>query len=226
VTLKFSNQPGSRERHLKRKYQNPLFSGSEVVAEDVLLAQKQDAEEVESFMEAFRALVEQAAGLDANAEADVVLKIKEQLDKAYEQCAGLAGDHVEIRGMLEQLIKAVMQSMWKAIGPDPEARSKLEMEESARQAHFALLQEPLIVDLLSPDSCIIEQDLVPALLSESAGAVRLAMQLFEPEQQAQLCSMAKQLVDGADQSLDIVAQAGLRLAEMGAYLETANKMPD
>jgi hypothetical protein len=197
-----------------------------VVAEDVLLAQKQDAEEVDSFMQTFRVLVEQAAELDANAEADVVLRIKEQLDKAYEQCSGLAGDHADIRGMLEQLIKAVMQSMWQAVGQDVEARSKLEMEENARQAHFAMLQQPLIADLLRPDSCIIENELVPTLLAESSAAVQLAMQLFAPEQQAILYGLAKDLLADMDQSLAVVTQAKARLAEMGASMQTVNKLPD
>ncbi len=220
----FSDMPGAKERHLKRKFHNPLFGEQAISPLDIQEAQQKDAEEVVQFMNAFRDLVQQAVELDPNAEADVVLKLKEQLDKSYEQCSGLAGDQAEIKEMLKRLLKAIMQSMWKGIGNDTQAHSKLEMEEQARESHFLLLEYPLIADLLSPDTGIAEDELVPTLLSESSDAVKVAMQIFAPEQQVLLCKSAHELIDKIDSSDDVVKLAKLRLNDMESMLQPVSQI--
>jgi hypothetical protein len=219
----FSEKPGAKERHLKRKFNNPLFVNQLINPMDIQDARQKDAEEVDQFMNSFRDLVQKAVELDANAEADIVLKLKEQLDKSYEQCSGLAGDQSEIKEMLKRLLKLIMQSMWKGIGNDTQAHSKLEMEEQARESHFLLLEHPLISDLLSPVSCIGEDELVATLLSESSDAVKIAMQIFAPEQQAQLCMLAHELIDSMDSSDNTVKQAKLRLNDMETMLQPINQ---
>jgi len=223
MTSFFSEKPGAKERHLKRKFHNPLFGDQSISPLDIQGAQQQDAEEVEQFMNSFRDLVQRAVELDPNADADVVLKLKEQLDKSYEQCSGLAGDQTEIKGMLKRLLKAIMQSMWKGIGNDAQAHSKLEMEEQARKSHFSLLEYPVVSDLLSPVTNIGEDELVPTLLSESSDAVKIAMQIFAPDQQVQLCKLAHELIDKIDSSDDFVKRARLRLNDMEAMLQPLNQ---
>jgi len=220
----FDDRPGARERQLKRKYNNPLFGEQPISLLDIQQAQQQDKEEVEAFLTGFRELVQQSVDLEPNAEADVILKIKEQLDKSYEQCAGLAGDQSEIKDMLKRLVTAIMQAMWKGIGQDAQAHSKLEMEEQARARHFELLEHQLVADLLRPDSSIGEDDLVPTLLSESAESVQIAMQLFVPEQQAVLCEMARDLIHKLDATDEKVSQAKCRLTEMEALMEPSNQV--
>ena len=222
----FSEYPGQRERHLKRKFNNPLFGNREIDLLDIQEAQQQDAQEVDAFMNKFRDLVKQAVELEPNAEADVILKLKEQLDKCYEQCSGLAGNQAEIKEMLRRLLAAIMQAMWKAVGQDTQAHAKLQMEEQARQSHFRLLEKPLISDLLRPDSCINETELVPTLLSEPSETVTVAMQIFAPEQQALLCKQAAELIASLSGIEDtILAQAKNRLADMEQALQPSNQMP-
>lgn len=221
----FSARAGRAERMLKRQFQNPLFGEVNIEPFDIQEARRQDAEEVETFIEHFRGLVEQVSSLAPNAEADEILKLKELLDKSYEQSSGLAGEQTEIREMIKRLLGLMMQSMWKAVGNDAQGISKLEMEEQARQAHFALLEYPFIADMLSPDSPISESQLVPSLLSESAEAVGLAFQLFDPEQQQLLYAQARQLLQPLDASHPRVEQALQRLEEMTALLTPANQQP-
>jgi len=224
MSITFDDRPGARERQLKRKYNNPLFGEQQISLLDIQQAQQHDRDEVEAFMTGFRELVQQSVDLEPNAEADVILKIKEQLDKSYEQCAGLAGDQSEIKDMLKRLVTAIMQAMWKGIGQDAQAHSKLEMEEKARSQHFELLEHQLVADLLRPDSSINEDDLVPTLLSESTESMQIAMQLFVPEQQAILCEMARELIQKLDETNEKVAQAKCRLAEMEALIEPSSQM--
>ena len=225
MSQKFSDRPGARERHLMRKQANPLFGSPDIAAEDILLARQQDQQELDEFMQRFRELVQQAAELDSNAEADVVLKLKEQLDKSYEQAAGLAGDQSQVRDMLKRLLKLIMQAMWQGVGQDLQAHSKLQMEVQARESHFSLLEHSLIADLLRPDSPIEDDELVPTLLSDSAQAVQLAMQLFVPEQQVALCQSARELIDRMDTDDDRVQQARLRVQDMEQMMQPLNQMP-
>lgn len=219
----FSTKPGVRERHLWRKYQNPLFAGAEISELDIIQARQQDAAEEEQFMNHFRELVQQALELDTNADADVVLQLKEQLDKSYEQCAGLAGDQSEIKTMIKRLLASIMTAMWKGVGQDFQAQSKLENEDKARESHFALLEYPLVADLIRPDSPIVDNDLVPVLLSESIDNLRMAMQIFVPEQQIMLVQMARDLLAKIELADKKRSEAKQRLAEMEALVTVVSK---
>ncbi len=221
----FSPRAGRRERMLKRQYQNPLFGELTIEPFDIQDARRRDAEEVESFINHFRDLVQQVTELKPNAEADEVLKLKEQLDKAYETSAGLAGDQDEIQQMIQRLLALMMQSMWKAVGNDAQGISKLEMEEQARQAHFTLLQKPFIADMLSPDSPVDEQLLVPCLLSEDAETVALAIQLFEPEQQQLIYQQGQTLLAELDPGHEKVASAQQRLQQIASLMRPVNQQP-
>jgi len=222
----FSEYPGYRERYLKRKYNNPLFGSNTLTLAEIEKAREADAAEAQMFLNQFRDLVKQAVDFKPTAEADVILKLKEQLDKSYEYCAGLPGNQQEIKTMLKRLLHAIMQAMWKGIGNDPRAQEKLEMEEQARSQHFTMLEQPLIADLLRPDSLIEEHELVPTLLSESAAAVNLAMQLFSPAQQITLYQQASDLLKSADASHPTIQHAQARLAEMQSMLQTPGTRPN
>jgi len=222
----FSASAGRAERMLRRQYDNPLFGDIEVSSFDIQQARQRDTEEVEAFVNEFRELVQQVAEMAPNAEADVVLKHKEALDKAYETSAGLAGEQAEMQEMIKRLLALMMQSMWKAVGNDAQGISKLEKEEQAREAHFALLAYPFITDLLSPDSPINEQVLLPSLLSEPPEVVSLAVQLFDPQQQKLLFMQGRELLQGLDSSHHRVKQAQQSLQEIAGLLQPANQQAD
>ncbi|HED33176.1 MAG TPA: hypothetical protein ENJ08_03015 [Gammaproteobacteria bacterium] len=221
----FSASAGRHERMLKRRYDNPLFGKSDIEPFDIQQAREQDAQEVEQFVNGFRNLVQQVAELGPDAEVDIVLKLKESLDKTYEASAGLGGDQAEVREMIKRLLGLMMKSMWKAVGNDAQGISKLEMEEQAREAHFALLEKPFIADMLSPESLIDEKLLVPCLLGEQAETVALAMQLFEPDQQQLIYHQATELMKPLDVSHPRVQQAEQRIQEMFALMVPVNVQP-
>ncbi len=221
----FSPRGGRRERMLKRQFQNPLFGEMNIEPFDIQDARREDAQEVEAFINQFRDLVQQVTELKPSADADEVLKLKENLDKAYETSAGLAGDQAELKQMIMRLLGLMMQSMWKAVGNDAQGISKLEMEEQARQAHFALLEKPFIADMLSPETLIDEAQLVPCLLSEDADTVALAIQLFEPQQQQIIYQQGQKLLAELDPEHERVQLARQRLDEIAGLMSTANQQP-
>ncbi len=222
----FSARAGRRERMLKRQFESPLFGDLNIEPFDIQEARRQDAEDVEQFIEEFKGLVQQVTELKPSADADEVLKLKESLDKAYETSAGLAGEQEEIKQMIMRLLGLMMQSMWKAVGNDAQGISKLEMEEQARQAHFTLLEKPFIADMLAPQSPIDEVMLVPSLLSEDAETVALAIQLFDPEQQQLIYQQARSLLESLQQDHPKVIEAQQRLEEMAALMTPVNQQPD
>jgi len=225
VEMLFSKQAGRRERMLKRQFENPLFGDISIEPFDIQDARREDSADVETFINEFRHLVVQVTELEPSADAELVLKLKEALDKTYEASAGLAGDQSEIREMIKRLLGIMMQSMWKAVGNDAMGISKLEMEEQARQAHFALLEHPFIADLLAPDSMINEALMVPSLLSESAETVILAVQLFDPEQQQLVYQQGVELLKQLDAEHPRVQQAHERLQDIANVMALANQQP-
>ncbi len=225
VEMLFSKLPGCRERLLKRQFENPLFGDITIEPFDIQDARREDSADVEAFINDFRDLVVRVTELEPSADAELVLKLKEALDKTYEASAGLAGDQNEIREMIKRLLGMMMQSMWKAVGNDAMGISKLEMEEQARQAHFALLQHAFIADLLAPDSVINEALMVPSLLSEAAETVILAVQLFDPEQQQLVYQQGVELLKGLDDAHPRVQQARQRLQDIASVMAPANQQP-
>ncbi len=225
VEMLFSNKAGRRERMLKRQFLNPLFGEVEIKPFDIQEARREDAEDVEHFVNDFRDLVKKVTEMEPGADSGAVLSLKESLDKTYEASAGLAGDQAEIRGMITRLLSMMMQSMWTAVGDDALAISRLEMEEQARQAHFALLEHPFIADLLAADSPVDEKLMVSCLLSEPAETVALAMPLFESEQQQLIYQQGMDLLKGLDTENARVQQAQQRLSEIAALMTPANQQP-
>lgn len=216
MNLHFSTHPGCWERHLQRQYNNPLFSLClhSITQADVDAAQRQDEQERIAFQQAFHALLQQVATLAAQVEAEIVLKLKAQIDSLYEQCAGLGGEHqVEQQG-LRQLSKLIMQSILESGIQEPKLIAELNQEEAARQLHFSLLEYPLIAHLLHPQSPITEENLVPTLLTEAEAPLRAAMRLFDRQQQQFLCQEARKLLTQLQLNGFPLPEAWLRLSAM------------
>ncbi len=213
MPLRLSQIPGKRERHLIRKQDNPLFPEAERTLTEAMLdeAQRLDHEELVTFITEFRALVHEAVKLPTNAESELILSIKERLDQAYEQASRMVDDQQETKEAIGKLVTVIMHAVKKGAGSDKVALQELADEEAARVAHYALLDYPLVADLLDPNSAISGADLAPTLLSSTADALQAACSLFDGTQMAALIETAKQLLD---QTPDAPEEAHSRLQEM------------
>lgn len=184
MTLIFSQRPGRHERHLIRKLDNPLFPEGQRTAspQRLLDAQERDHDELVEFIGAFRALVQRAIHLKATEESQVVLELKEALDRAYEQASALADDQTATKQAIVKLVGVVMDAVRAGAAGDPVALKELADEETARAAHFRLLEQPLVADILDPRSVIGPDELAATLLSESEAAVTAALELLDNNQ--------------------------------------------
>jgi hypothetical protein len=220
MSLIFSQIPGRNERHLIRKYNNPLFPESErrITPEQLLEAQRLDHEELVDFIGGFRALVQKAVNLKSSEESDVVLDIKEQLDMAYEQASGLTDDQSETKDAINKLTQVIMHSISSNATGDRMALEELRQEQEARTTHYSLLQHPIVADLLHPESPITEVDLAPTLLSESSDGLQAALALFDDAQLQIICEDGSELLKRLDAKGEDVEQAKKRLIEIGTKL--------
>jgi hypothetical protein len=184
MELPFTHRPGRRERHLRRRHENPLFAWPPVAVEplDLLEAQRADHEEMDAFRNSLRDLVQRTMDLPPNAGSDQVLALKEDLERHYEQACGLAEDHTQERAALRRLIDLVARAVRRAAGNDPLAQAELDDEEQARTIHFRLLGQPLVADLLHPQTPIAADDLLPTLLTAAPSELAAALEVFDPPQ--------------------------------------------
>lgn len=219
MELPFTHKPGRRERHLRRRHENPLFvwPPEEVAPEALLAAQQADHEEMESFRETFRALVQRAIDLPSDAGSDLILELKESLERAYEQSCGLPERHDEARAAIRTLIEVIMRALRRVAGTDPLARQELADEEEARAIHFRVLEQPLIADLLHPESPIGPDELAPSVLSAGLDEVAALIEILDAAHCAELATESARLLDDrAARGLDItLARQRLALLATG-----------
>jgi len=216
MKVPFSELPGRHERHFRRKLKNPLFprpieSHSD---DDLLEVQRLDHEELIAFIQQLQQLVIKATQLPPNAESDVILSLKEELDKAYETTAGLADDQTGNRFAIQKLTSVIMDAIRKGAAGDSFAAQELDQEDEARASHYRLLEHAVISDMLHPESVIREDELTPTLLSESEQGLAAALMLFDQEQLAEIVKQARQILAGVDQPSD----AASRLEQMERHL--------
>ena len=208
----FSNKPGRHERHFMRKLDNPLFPRPIIdpADEEIIEVQRLDHEELLDYVTDLRRLVQQAIELKPNEESQVILDLKAELDKAYEKACTLADEQEGNKQAIQQLINVIMRTIRVNAAGDPLAEQQLNEEEQARAFHFSLLEQPIVPDLLDPDSLIEEDELLPCLLSESEEGLAAALELFDEEQRRQLVVQAAELVGALQPPPEVAA----RLAQL------------
>jgi len=117
-----------------------------------------------------------------NEDSEVILEIKDSLDKLYATSATIADDQTRIQESIKKFLTIIMQAVRKGAGDDAQALQELDQEDAAREANFSFLESKLAADILDADSPIEDVDLVPTLLSADKDDLALATQLFDKEQ--------------------------------------------
>ena len=184
AVVPFSERPGRHERHFRRKLDNPLFPRPvrEWSEDDLLEVQRLDHEELMAFLQSLRRLVRQAVELKPMEETQVILDLKAELEKHYEQACSLADQQEGNKQAIRQLVEVIMGTIRRNAAGDPLAEQELAEEELARRTHFELLEHALVADLLHPDSLIQADELAAVLLTDDEAQVLAAWGLFDEDQ--------------------------------------------
>lgn len=220
MNLQFSSQPGPRERHLQRKANNLLFPEPvrNVSQQDIDDARQQDDMELITFMNQFQSLVQEAIDLKPETDSEIVLALKERLDKSYAQCCALPGDQSQIKQAVKKLINAVMVAVRSGAETDPKALQELEEEQQAREIHFSLHEQPLVADLMLDDSPIMQDELIACLLSDSTEGLSAALNLFEEDALSAIYKQARSFLQSINNSESELPDAWQNLETMENFL--------
>ena len=220
MNLQFSSQPGPRERHLQRKANNLLFpeTARDISQQDIDDARQQDEMELISFMNQFQLLVQEAIDLKPETDSEIILNLKERLDKSYAQCCALPGDQSQIKEAVKKLINAVMVAVRSGAETDPKALQELNEEQQAREIHFALHDQQLVADLMLEDSPIMQDELIAVLLSDSTVGLTAALNLFEEDALSVVYQQAKSFLQSIDNSETELPDAWHNLQTMEDFL--------
>lgn len=221
--MKLDRKPGVREQHLLRKKDNLLFSQQQrsVSSDDFDKARLMDDLDVDRYIRRFEGLVQQAVDLKPNADSQVILELKEQLDQNYQQICALPGETEKVKKAILTLLDLVMKSVWKGVGEDAVAQQKLRDEEVARATHFKIQEISLVAALTHEQSPIVEEELIPSLLSESEDDLTITLSLFDDEQLLSLAADASKYLSERDSS-HRHPQAWLRLTQMEKQVNERN----
>ena len=95
---------------------------------------------------------------------------------------------------LGRLIDLSAKAVRRAAGNDPLALVELAQEEEARAIHLRLLEQPLVADLLHPQTPIAPEDLLPSLLTATPSELAAALEIFDPEQVRDLVAQGETLL--------------------------------
>ncbi|MGB3917333.1 MAG: hypothetical protein WBL07_07845 [Thiothrix litoralis] len=222
MIIKPSEHPGSHERHLLRKASNPLFPFAPTLDDDNLIdAQRLDHEALQTFNRDFHELLEETTSLAGNVESDVILQLKDRMDRAYESASSLGHDVSKTKDAIRKLLSFIMASVRRGAGTDMQAHQELDQEESAREAHFALLDAPLVADLLNPNSPIHPDELVPTLLSADKDELQVALQMFDEVQLLAILNQGAALLEQLQNEGVNVSLPQEKLAFIQGYAEFA-----
>ncbi len=215
-----SENPGAHERHLIRRSNNVLFGArqTEVGSDSLQENQKLDHDILQQFMMDFRDLMSKAIALKSNEDSEVILEVKDKLDKLYAASVSVADDQTRVQESIKKLLAVVMSSVRKGAGTDAHALQELDQEDAAREANFVFLRSKLVADILDPDSPIENDDLIPTLLSADKDDLALATQLFDQEQMTFLLSEAEALLNKLEKEGHDLKQASENFVFMEGYL--------
>lgn len=222
-TIKFSPLPGAYEKHLQRKYKNPLFppSQQEFLAAEVEQARQRDQQDLQAFMEAFQETMTQAGALNGSVDSEVVLDLKEKLERLYVTSSGLTGDLSKFQDALLKLIRVCMQTIRAGAKDDVIALKKLDEEDQARTVYFAMLESPLIAELMRGDEIIQRDELVPTVLSLDTPQLTTVLALFEPEYLEQLILHTRDFIADLPSDVQTLTHVDDKIALMEKTLEGA-----
>lgn len=218
--IKFSALAGAHERQLQRKYHNPLFPNAEqyLLAEEVEQARRKDQQDLQAFFTAFEDSLQQAAKLSGSVDAEVVLELKQELERLYVHSASLGGDLGQHRDALRKLIQVCMTTITKGASDDLVALQKLEQEAQAREVFFNLLNTSLVADLIRGDEIVTAHELIPTLLSESEDSLLQVLELFDEQQVEQIIDAAREFIQNLSPQVIESSQCEQRMAQIEGYI--------
>ena len=182
----WSATPGAVERHLQRRYRNPLFPlhRQMVTGKDVYDARVADNLALSEIRKDLNELAREfyaTAQLPLNWQS-FLDGLRERLDKLEDRRVIAGGPHAGLGEAIAELRNNLLHSWRGAIQKNRKSLADLEQVEATQaQRRTALYASDWIAQLLSHASVMPTEEVVPSLLSESPDALERAVTSLQAE---------------------------------------------
>lgn len=163
--------PGAHERHLQRRFNNPLFPvvRRKVSSMDVLEARRKDDAEYRELLEKVKAVeIPDALPADWNT---FLNNIREHLDALIERALQIGGDTSKVKKYLTETRDNMINVWRQCVKNNPETLQALEKAEAFHKEQREAFRGNFINQMLRKDGCIPGDEMIPALLCEDAASV-------------------------------------------------------
>jgi hypothetical protein len=185
---KWNAAQGAMERHLQRRYNNPLFPlhRQVVTSSDVYEARVADYEALANIRNELAELAREFYGLiELPADWHPLLNgLRERLDKLEDHRLMAGGENESLGGAIAELRGKVMDVWRSALHNNARHLAALEKAETVqRERHAALYATDWMRQLRSHASPIPPQEVVAALLSDSPTEIERAVASLQTEPQ-------------------------------------------
>lgn len=188
--LSWSSDPGCFERHLQRKYNYPqLFPLKQPITQsDIDAARMRDEADINRLQLVFRELIaEQAIQLPAEATSHDVNQLRQEIDNLLHSIAEVGGMAAsELVSKAHTLRQALVSDWGNAIASNPEAMDLLKRAESVQNQEAAIFNNWFVAQMGRKDTPIQSDEVVRALLTESADTIRITMQAVDENLRAHI----------------------------------------
>lgn len=181
--LIWSDNPGSFELHLYRRYNNLLFleSRRNVVQSDIDVARTRDILDAKILDQQQRMLFEEISLIDELVSPNMLNQIREKIDKLIETALGIGGPADEILSGLQKLREVIINTSRKSFVDHSELLAKLEDAEQFHKNYMAEFFVPFLAQMGRKDGPIPADEIVPSLLMQEPDTIRIVMSQFDAD---------------------------------------------
>ena len=194
--LKWSTNPGCFERHLQRKYNNPLFPESErsVNQYKINQARERDSIDASKLLQSVNDILHDFAAIVNPCTGDVIDQFRGRIDNLLKRAAEIGGELSSEPITILTTIRTSLMESWRAgIEGNNQASESLRRAEVFNQARSLVVHIPFIAQMGRKDRPIKSEHMVPALLCESPETIRTVMSVMDGETRALVRQAAEEV---------------------------------
>jgi hypothetical protein len=213
----WSEAPGCFERHLQRRYRNPLFpiEWRAFANADLVIARARDKADLGELKLRIKALLDKVANQGPTTFRHGVA-LRGEIEYLLFRCAEVGGEAAEGKAHLQRLYDSLVDSMRQAC--PPEERQTLENAVALSATLQGIQGREFFAQLVRSGTPICGGDVIPSLLSESVETIRMYVSYFDKKGH----SLDRAAIEEAARILESAAKEGYAVADAQQKLLALN----
>jgi hypothetical protein len=219
MALNWSEHPGCFERHLQRKYGNPLFppDARAVTQEQVDLARLIDWAEAEEVRQRFLSLAGRIAKAPESVPYAEALDVRKAIDDLLARAAEIGGPLKDDVPEFFRMYELAVQEMLAALHDKPDLAEQLRFALAVSTEKRKRFNNPFVAQLERKDTPIRPEEVIPSLLSETPETIRLMVEMVsdQPGALSVLRASVSELVANSAEARKILIRQPEKLMALG-----------